>query len=203
MAARYLSELFTPEVLAAQAHQYGRRAQRPEPLPPRDELGPDEVEFIARRDSFYLGTVSSSGWPYIQHRGGPAGFLRVVGPRSLAFADLKGNRQLVSTGNLASSDRVSLFLMDYPAQARLKLLGTARVIDAREDPALADAVAPTPELRKRVERVFLVDLVSFDWNCPAYITPRFSHDEVVAHLRPLQERIAELERALAARDSAQ
>jgi predicted pyridoxine 5'-phosphate oxidase superfamily flavin-nucleotide-binding protein len=139
----------------------------------REALGPDELAFIAARDSFYMATVSADGWPYIQHRGGPRGFLRALDAHTLGFADLKGNRQLITTGNLAANDRVSLFLMDYAHRARLKLLGHARAI---EDAALADALAPAA-LRKRVERVMLIDVVAFDWNCPAYITPRFAADE--------------------------
>lgn len=198
MAARYLTEVFTPDVLGAQESAYHRRAKLPSGLP-EDELGPEETAFIARRDSFYLATQSSNGWPYVQHRGGPPGFLHVLGPRALGFADLKGNRQLVSTGNLAGSDRVSLFLMDYPAQERLKILGHAKVLDAREHHDLTDQLSPAPELRNRIERLFLIDVVGFDWNCPAYITPRFTAAEVEAYAQPLKERIAQLERELAAK----
>ncbi len=198
MAARYLTELLTGDVLAAQEQAYGRR-MRPGSREggEADELGPDEIGFIARRDSFYLGTVSENGWPYVQHRGGPPGFLRVLGGRSLGFADLKGNRQLVSTGNLAGNDRVSLFLMDYPARERLKILGHARVVDVRAEPELVNRLAPAPELRNRVERLCLIDVVGFDWNCPAYITPRFTVSEVEEYAKSLKDRIAELERQLA------
>lgn len=196
MAARYLAELFTPNVLAAQQATYGRQMRIP-PGTPADALGPDEQDFIALRDSFYYATLSSSGWPYVQHRGGPIGFLKVLGPRQIAFADLKGNRQLVSTGNVKDNDRVSLFLMDYPARTRLKILGHARAVDVKDDPALADRVAP-PELRSRVERVIVIDVVGFDWNCPAYITPRFTKEDIEDYVRPLHEKIARLEKELAA-----
>lgn len=198
MAARFVSELSTPSVLAAQQRAYGR-SHAPAWGVDADELGPAEAEFLARRDSFYMATVSSSGWPYVQHRGGPAGFLKVLGPRSIGFADLRGNRQLVSTGNVASGDRVALILVDYPAQQRLKILGHAHVVDARDDAPLADALCPSPELRKRVERSWRIDVVGFDWNCPAYITPRFTLAEIDEHVAPLRARIADLERALAAR----
>lgn len=203
MAVRYLTELLTGDVLAAQEQAYGRR-MRPGSREggEADELGPDEIGFIARRDSFYLGTVSENGWPYVQHRGGPPGFLRVLGGRSLGFADLKGNRQLVSTGNLAGNDRVSLFLMDYPARERLKILGHARVVDARAEPELANRLAPVPELRNRVERLYLIDVVGFDWNCPAYITPRFTVSEVEEYAKSLKDRVAELEKQLAERAAA-
>ena len=191
MAGRFLETYFTPKVLAAQQHYFGR-AQNLPPQPERDALTSDERAFIETRDAFYMATVSENGWPYIQHRGGKPGFLRVVSPMQLAFADYKGNRQLLSTGNLAASDRVSLFLMDYPRRERLKILGHARVEDAREHPDLVAQFAE-PEARGLVERVFLVEVVSFDWNCPKYITPRYTAAEVEEAITPLKERIAELE----------
>ena len=161
-----------------------------------DPLGADEQAFIAERDSFYMATVTSDGWPYVQHRGGPAGFLKVLDPQTLGFADLKGNRQLLSTGNVAASDRVSLFLMDYPRRERLKLLGRARVLDARQNHDLADQLSPAPSLRGKVERLFLIDVISFDWNCPQHITPRYTEAEVEEAVAPLKRRIAELEAKL-------
>jgi hypothetical protein len=195
MAGRYLETHFTPEVLAAQEHYCGRSQLIP-PQPERDPLTTEETEFIGRRDSFYMATVTSDGWPYLQHRGGPAGFLRVIDPQTLGFADFKGNRQLLSTGNLAARDRVSLFLMDYPRRERLKILGHARVLDARDQPGLTDQLTPLPELRGNVERLFLIDVISFDWNCPKYITPRYTEEEVCPIIEPLKKRVAELERAL-------
>jgi predicted pyridoxine 5'-phosphate oxidase superfamily flavin-nucleotide-binding protein len=198
MAGQFLETYFTPDVLAAQAHYYGRSQAIP-PQPERDPLSAEEAEFIARRNSFYLATVTSDGWPYLQHRGGPAGFLKMLDPQTLGFADFKGNRQLLSTGNLAASDRVSLFLMDYPRRERLKILGHARVLDAREHPDVADQLSPTPELCNKIERFFLITVVSFDWNCPQYLTPRFTEEEVRAAVSPLKQRIAELEAALEAK----
>jgi predicted pyridoxine 5'-phosphate oxidase superfamily flavin-nucleotide-binding protein len=144
-----------------------------------------------------MATTSETGWPYIQHRGGPPGFVKVLSPNLIGFADLKGNRQLVSTGNIAADDRVALFMMDYPRQERLKLLGHARVLDAREHPDLADELAPK-ELRNKVERLFLIQVVSYDWNCPQNITPRFTAAEIETQVAPLKARIAELEAKLAA-----
>jgi predicted pyridoxine 5'-phosphate oxidase superfamily flavin-nucleotide-binding protein len=192
MAGRFLETYFTPEVLAAQAHYYGRSQSVP-PQAEWDPLGADESEFIAQRDSFYMATVTSDGWPYLQHRGGPAGFLKVLDTQLLGFADFKGNRQLMSTGNLQSCDRVSLFLMNYPRRERLKILGHARVLDARDHSNLADQLTPTPELRGKIERIFLIKVLSFDWNCPQYITPRYTKEEVDALVTPLRQRIAELE----------
>lgn len=197
MAGRYLETYFTPEVLAAQQHYFGR-SQAIAPPPARDPLTLEEAEFIANRDSFYLATVTSDGWPYVQHRGGRRGFLHVVGPHSLAFADYTGNRQMLSTGNLASGGRVALFLMDYPRRERLKILGHASVADARAHPELITQFAEAAD-RKLVERIFLIDVISFDWNCPKYITPRFTAAEVETTVAPLRQRIAELEAQLKSR----
>lgn len=194
MAGRYLETYFTPNVLAAQQHYFGRSQNLP-PQPERDALSNDERAFIEARDSFYMATVSENGWPYVQHRGGKPGFLRVVSPTQLAFADYKGNRQMLSTGNLAASDRVALFLMDYPRRERLKILGHARVEDAREHPELVAQFAE-PVARGIVERIFLIEVVSFDWNCPKYITPRYTAAEVEEIIAPLKARIAQLEAQL-------
>jgi uncharacterized protein len=194
MAGKFLELAFTPSVLAAQRKYFGRALRVP-PQPERDLLTDDETEFIQSRDSFYLATVSETGWPYMQHRGGRPGFLRVASPTQLAFADYKGNRQMISTGNLTANDRVCLLLMDYPQRTRLKILGHARIEDAREYPELITRFAE-PEARPMIERVFLIDVVSFDWNCPKYITPRYTEAEVKEATAPLRQRIAELEARL-------
>lgn len=194
MATKYLDLTMTESVCRAQKAYYGHAAKITG-ASERDPLGEAEAEFIAARDSFYLGTVSESGWPYIQHRGGPAGFLRVLNPTTLAFADYKGNRQLLSTGNVAVNDRVAVFLMDYRNRERLKILGHARVEDARAHPDLVGQIADS-SMRSSVERVVLIDVVSFDWNCPKHITPRYSVAEVEEFVGPLRARIAELEAKL-------
>jgi predicted pyridoxine 5'-phosphate oxidase superfamily flavin-nucleotide-binding protein len=196
MAMKYLDTMMTDSVRRAQTHYYGHAATIPA-VPEHDPLSEVEAEFIAARDSFYLGTVSETGWPYIQHRGDPKGFLHVVNPSTLVFADYQGNRQLLSTGNLAVNDRVSLFLMDYPNRTRLKILGHARVEDAKLHPDLA-AQLSNPGMRARVERIVFIDIVSFDWNCPKYITPRFSLEEVEELAGTLRARIVELEAQLQA-----
>ena len=132
---------------------------------------------------------------YVQHRGGQPGFLRVVSPAQLRFADYKGNRQLLSTGNLAANDRVALFLMDYPRRERLKILGHARIEDARRHPELVAQLAE-PEAHGMVERLFFIDVLAFDWNCPKYITPRYTAADVESAVAPLKQRIAELEAQL-------
>jgi len=196
MATKYLDLTFTDAVCRAQKQYYGR-AGNIAGAPERDPLTHDEAEFIAARDSLYLGSISETGWPYIQHRGGPQGFLRVVNETTLAFADYKGNRQLLTTGNVSVNDRVALFLMDYQNRARLKILGHARVEDARAHPELVAQLAD-PKMQQAVERLVFIDVVSFDWNCPKYITPRYSAEEVQAYVGPLKSRIAELEAQLLA-----
>jgi hypothetical protein len=190
MAEKFLELLVTPVVAQAQAQYYGHSQPRPGGAG-RDALTDDEAQFIQSRDSFYLSTISESGWPYMQHRGGLPGFLHVVDSQTLAFADYPGNRQLLTTGNLAANDRVCLFLMDYPQRTRLKILGHARTEDARQHPELVAKFA-TPDMRRSIERVFLIDIVSFDWNCPKHITPRYTAAEIAALVEPLKRRIAEL-----------
>ena len=157
-------------------------------------LGPQEAAFIGMRDSFYMATVSETGWPYIQHRGGPAGFLKVLDERTIGFADFRGNRQYISVGNLKSDDRVSLFLMDYANKARLKILGRARIVDASDEETLKRLALPA--YRAQVERGMLISVEAFDWNCPQHITQRFTLAEVEAATEPLRRRIEELESAL-------
>ena len=197
MADKFMQMVLTPAVQAAQERYFGRH-QVVADAPALDAFTGDEAAFIAARDSFYISTVNSDGWPYVQHRGGPPGFLKVLGPNLVGFPDFKGNRQLLSTGNLDGDDRVALFLMDYPHRERLKILGHARVLDARENADLAGELSPAPELHNRVERLFLIEVVSFDWNCPQYITPRFTAAEVEVAVAPLRARISELEAKLAA-----
>jgi predicted pyridoxine 5'-phosphate oxidase superfamily flavin-nucleotide-binding protein len=194
MATKYFDLTFTDAVCRAQTEYYGR-AGKVVGAPERDPLSQAEAEFVAARDSFYLGSISESGWPYIQHRGGPQGFLRVINETTLAFADYKGNRQLLTTGNISVNDRVALFLMDYKNRARLKILGHARVEDARVHPELVAQITD-PKMRSSVERMVFIDVVSFDWNCPKYITPRYSAEEVDELVGPLKTRIAEIEAQL-------
>lgn len=182
---------FTEQVKAQQSERgsremYAGMTARPAP----DGFGDREAAFISMRDSFYMATVSEDGWPYIQHRGGPRGFLKVLSPTQLGFADYRGNRQYVSVGNLLTEKRVSLFLMDYPNRARLKLLGHARVQDADTNPGLAAELAVDGQ--GQVERLFTLDIDAFDWNCPQFITPRFTESELAASLSPMVEELQTL-----------
>lgn len=157
-----------------------------------DRLTPAEAAFIAQRDSFYMATVSETGWPYVQHRGGAPGFLKVLDETTLAFPDFRGNRQYLSVGNLAADDRVSLILMDYANRARLKVLGRMQSVAVDADPVLTAQVVD-PAYRGKPERVLKLKLTAFDWNCPQHITRRFTEDEVALAVAPLRQRLAELE----------
>jgi predicted pyridoxine 5'-phosphate oxidase superfamily flavin-nucleotide-binding protein len=191
MAQNYMNMVLTPAVREAQDKYFGRH-QWVENAPAIDTLTPEETEFIEARDSFYMATITENSWPYVQHRGGPVGFVHVLGSNLLGFADFKGNRQLVSTGNLSRTDRVALFMMDYPKGERLKLFGHVKVLDARDHQDLAAQLAHE-SLRMKVERVFLIDVVGYDWNCGQYITPRYDVAYMERQLAPLKTRIAELE----------
>jgi predicted pyridoxine 5'-phosphate oxidase superfamily flavin-nucleotide-binding protein len=179
-----------PELPGARA-----RYERMEALAdPNDALGLEEAAFIAGRDSLYLATVSETGWPYVQHRGGPPGFLKVLSPTRLLMPDFKGNAQYVSVGNAAANDRVALILMDYPGRRRLKILGRLRTLSPSEaGPELLEAAEPR-DYRARVERLFVIDVAAFDWNCPQHVTPRYTAAQVEEIVAPLTARIAELER---------
>jgi uncharacterized protein len=198
MAHQFLNTFLTEPVLGQQENSYGRSQRVPSTTAP-DVLGEGEAEFIGRRDSFYIASVNPDGWPYIQHRGGPAGFLKLVDAQTLAFADFSGNRQLLTAGHVTANDRVALFLMDYPHRERLKIIGHAEIVSAQANLELAAALAPEGASARSVERIFKIRVTGFDWNCPKYITPRYTAEEVTAAVAPLHRRIAELEARLSAK----
>jgi predicted pyridoxine 5'-phosphate oxidase superfamily flavin-nucleotide-binding protein len=182
MSHQFAEIMFTDGVKIAQEHvgsrtQYERFTHA---TGPNDELSAQEADFIARRDSFYIASVNSDGWPYVQHRGGPTGFLRVIGPKCLAFADFRGNKQMISVGNVATNERVSLILMDYPNRRRLKILGHMRVVDADDVTPEALAAVDLGDYSARVKRAVYIDVAAFDWNCPQHITPRYTEEEFAA-----------------------
>lgn len=150
-----------------------------------------EADYLAERDGFYLATVSETGWPYVQFRGGPTGFLRVVDDHTIGWADFRGNLQYISTGNVAGDDRVALIALDYVQQRRLKVYGHARIVTAERDPTLVSSFAD-PAYEAVVERAVLVDVEAFDWNCPQHITPRFAVDELETHLAPPRDELTSL-----------
>ncbi len=193
MARDFLDIAGTPSVKAAQAATgVVVRPTTSETHPERSRFTAAETQFIAARDSFYLATVSESGWPYVQHRGGPPGFLRVIDGSTLAFADLRGNRQYISLGNLTANDRVALLLMDYANRRRLKIYARIEAKDLNAEPQLAQTLV-LPGYRAKPERLFVLHLEAFAWNCPQHITPRFTEQEIAAAFAPVRARIAQLE----------
>ena len=178
MSDRYADIAFTDSVKAVQQALgsravYARRETGPDF---NGRLGPEETQFIAERDGFYIASKSETDWPYVQFRGGPPGFLRVIGDDEVGFADFRGNRQYVTAGNLTADNRVSLFLMDYANRRRLKMFGLARLVDLETDPELVKSLA-VKGYPARIERAVLIKVQAFDWNCPQHITPRFSEEE--------------------------
>ncbi|TCM16073.1 hypothetical protein EDF56_10861 [Novosphingobium sp. PhB165] len=190
MAQTFLHTMFGPGSRALQEAAGSRSsyARMEAHAGEMDILTERELDFIAARDSFYMASVSEDGWPYIQHRGGPAGFLRQIAGNRIGFADYRGNRQYLSAANLAADDRVSLFLMDYPSRRRLKMIGHAH---ASEDPADIAALM-VPDYDAEPERAFVIDVVGFDWNCPQHITPRFTEAQIAQGTRPLLDELARL-----------
>ena len=178
MAHKFAEIAFTPVVRAIQ-QQEGSRAGYARMDGGEDynhRLTAREATFIAARDSFYMASVGETGWPYVQHRGGPTGFMKVVDERTIGFADYSGNRQYVSTGNFSSANRVALFFMDYPNRTRLKMLGRVRTVGLDEPELLARL--EDDDYPAQVERGFIIEVEGFDWNCPQHITPRYTIDEI-------------------------
>jgi predicted pyridoxine 5'-phosphate oxidase superfamily flavin-nucleotide-binding protein len=194
MATAFAEITFTDAVKAAQ-ERHGSRASyarlETDEAPPRNRLGAKERQFIAARDGFYQATVSAAGWPYVQFRGGRPGFLEVLDERTIAYADFSGNRQYLSTGNLAGDDRISLILMDYAGRRRLKLWGRARLVEVSDDPMLVERLAD-PDEAATIERAVVITVEAFDWNCPQHITQRFTEGELEAALAPVRAEILAL-----------
>ena len=204
MAHNFGKVMFTPAVKALQ-EKHGSRRQyaRFEEVASPDRMGPNEQRYIATRDTFYLASVAANGWPYVQHRGGPVGFLKALDPTTLAFADFRGNKQYVTQGNMttdgsADPGRVAMILMDYPSQSRLKVLGRAELIEPDTNPErfaeLIDRVRD-PEYKAQVEAIMVIHVEALDWNCQQHITPRYTAEQVQQVIAPLEQRIEELERA--------
>ncbi len=200
MARNYRRTLFDDAVKAAQEQRgsrdlYARLDAGADGSP--DPLTDRELGFIALRDSLYMASVTAGGWPYMQHRGGPPGFLRHIGGNRLGFADYRGNRQFISTANLSVNDRVSLFLMDYPNRDRLKLVGHAHSVELADDPAAVTALMPEG-YRASPERAMFIDVIGWEWNCSQHITPRFTEAEIAAVIRPMAAELNQLRAEIAA-----
>jgi predicted pyridoxine 5'-phosphate oxidase superfamily flavin-nucleotide-binding protein len=195
MNRRFHELAFTPLVKQHQKEhgsraQYERLAERSSP---GNALGPDEQTFISLRDSFYMASVSETGWPYIQHRGGPTGFVHIIEPSLIGFADLRGNKQYISLGNFDHDARVALFFMDYPNQTRLKILGRVEIHEHDPQTPALIAAFKTPDKTAVIERVILIHVEGFDWNCPQHITPRYTLQELQPTLASFQKKLAKLE----------
>ena len=164
--------------------------------PQEDRFGEDEIDFIGRCDSFYMTSINANGWPYVQHRGGPAGFLKVIGPKTLIMPEFPGNRQYLTLGNLSQNNQTSLFLMDYPRKARLKIFARSKLIRLAENAQAAKAVKH-PSINFEAQYALEYELEAYDWNCPKYITPRYTEEDLHAVTLKMTSRIAELESELA------
>lgn len=179
MSDKFAEIAFTKGVKAMQEAMGSRQAYARREIGPdsNGRLGPVEAAFIAARDGFYIATVSETGWPYVQFRGGPTGFLRVLDEGAIGFVDFRGNRQYVTAGNLAFSDRVSVFVMDYANRRRLKIFGHMRAYQVSDDPDLIERLK-VPDYPAAIERAFVIRVSAFDWNCPQHITPRYTEGEI-------------------------
>ena len=188
MRDKFYQALFTPAVEARQAKIGSAEHYKDvKKTPTTGGLGEDERAFLESRSTLYIATIGSNGWPYVQHRGGPPGFVHVLAPDTLAFGDYRGNKQYISAGTLDGNSRISIFAMDYARKTRLKLLGEARIHDASEDQELAASLSKGME--KHIERIVTVKVTAFDWNCSKYITPRIDQEEMAALIGP---RVTEL-----------
>lgn len=197
MSRAYADIAFTAMVRHIQTQMGSRHAYEALDRSPdrRDELTEVEANFVLSRDGFYQASVSETGWPYVQYRGGEAGFLKVVDSKTLAYGDFRGNRQYISTGNLMGNDRVALFLMDYAGQQRLKIMGRASFVGVEEAAEFGPRLMK-PGYSAQIERIVKIHIEAFDWNCPKHITPRFTEAEVKVAVEPLQAEIARLKMAL-------
>jgi predicted pyridoxine 5'-phosphate oxidase superfamily flavin-nucleotide-binding protein len=197
MGHRFAELAFTATVRDAQQAMGSRSsyAKMEQGADYHHRLGPRETDFIAARDSFYMASVSETGWPYVQHRGGPAGFVRVLDDCRIGFADFRGNRQYISTGNFRTDDRVALIMMDYANKARLKLLGRVLELDVQSE---ALATLKVPGYSASIERGFIVQIEAFDWNCPQHLVQRYTRQEIEQQMQPLREENRRLRVQLAA-----
>jgi uncharacterized protein len=156
-----------------------------------DGLTENEIEFIAERDSFYMATIGANGYPYIQHRGGPKGFFKVLDPKRIGCMDFRGNMQYISVGNIATNNNVSLIMVDYPARARLKIYAKASIIELKDDPELYQLL-DLYEYEFRPERMIVFDIEAYDWNCPQHITPRYTLEDIGELFTSKQDNIKKL-----------
>lgn len=193
MAQNFASLAFTPEIKVLQ-EKYGSRPgyERMEKRMVVTGLSENEIDFISDRDSLYMASIGENGFPYIQHRGGPKGFLKVIDSSTIAFIDFSGNKQYISVGNLATHKNVSLIMVDYASRSRLKIYAKAEILELKDNPALLQKIT-LENYAYKPERIMLLTIEAYDWNCPQHITPRYTTEEIEAALIPQREYIKKLE----------
>jgi uncharacterized protein len=193
--AKNFAEIAFSEASKKLQEEHGSRKgyERMEKYHVLDGLSENEIRFIEDRDSLYLASIGTNEFPYIQHRGGPKGFLKIIDRNTIGFIDFSGNKQYISVGNFATNNKVALIMMDYPARARLKLLAKAEVVDLKENTELLEKL-DIGEYKYAPERMMLFHIEAFDWNCPQHISPRFTVDEIKVAMQPQLVRIDELEK---------
>jgi predicted pyridoxine 5'-phosphate oxidase superfamily flavin-nucleotide-binding protein len=193
MAKNFAALAFTDAVKAMQA-KLGSRASyvRMERDTYVDGLTENEIDFITQRDSFYLASIGENNFPYIQHRGGPKGFVKVLDEKRIGFIDFRGNMQYISVGNIATNNNVALIMVDYPARTRLKILAKAEIVELKDDPALYDLL-DLDEYKFKPERMMVLYVEAYDWNCPQHITPRYTVEDIEEAFAGQQEHITELQ----------
>lgn len=196
MAKNFATIAFTDAVKTMQ-EKLGSRASyaRMEKDIYLDGLTENEIDFIAQRDSFYMATIGENGFPYIQHRGGPKGFLKVLDAKRIGIVDFRGNMQYISTGNITANNNVALIMVDYPARARLKILAKAEIVELKDDPGLYDLLAPE-DYKFKPERMMIFNIEAYDWNCPQHITPRYTIEDIQKAFAGQRDHIAKLEAEL-------
>ena len=189
MTQNFTKFAFTDSVKKAQEQHGSRKSYaRMEASGDQFILTSREIPFIQSRDSFYMATVGENGWPYVQYRGGPKGFLKVIDNKTLGYADFRGNMQYISVGNMNSSRKASLFFMDYPSQNRLKIWAESEVIDAGQNAELLQALQ-MPTYEAHIERLIIFRVQAYDWNCPQHITPRYTSEEIAEGVTKLNQDI--------------
>jgi predicted pyridoxine 5'-phosphate oxidase superfamily flavin-nucleotide-binding protein len=193
MAKNFAALAFTDAVKAMQ-EKAGSRASyaRMERDSYVDGLTENEMDFIEQRDSFYMSSIGENGFPYIQHRGGPKGFIKVLDANQIGFIDFRGNMQYISVGNIATNNNVALIMVDYPARARLKILAKAEIVELKDDPALYDLL-DLSDYKFKPERMMVLHVEAYDWNCPQHITPRYTVEEIEAAFAGQRNQITTLQ----------
>lgn len=189
----YSSLAFTNVIKSIQDKLGSRETyERVEKMSYVDGLTPIEAEFVSQMDSFYMASSGENGFPYIQHRGGPKGFIKVIDPQTIGIVDFTGNRQYISVGNITINPKVSLILVSYPFRARLKMYAEAEIVEIKDRPDLFELLKPT-DYKFKPERLLLFHIKAYDWNCPQHITPKYTKDEIEELIQPQKEYIQQLE----------